>query len=150
MPKLYDRKTPITSGDLLNDRVLPFFEDQGVALLRVLTDRGTEYCGNPERHEYELYLAVENIDHRRTKVKSPQTNGIVERLHKTMLNEFYRVAMRKKIYRSIDQMQLDLDAWLADYNINRPHQSRWCFGKTPLQTFLDSKAIAQEKTLMAA
>jgi transposase InsO family protein len=148
--KLYDRKTPITSADLLNDRVLPFFEGQEVALLRVLTDRGTEYCGNPERHEYELYLAVENIDHSRTKVKSPQTNGIVERLHKTMLNEFYRVAMRKKIYGSMEQMQDDLDAWLNDYNSNRPHQGRWCFGKTPLQTFIDSKNIAKEKTLMAA
>jgi transposase InsO family protein len=148
--KLYDRKTPITSADLLNDRVLPFFEQHDVSLLRILTDRGTEYCGSAERHEYELYLAVEDIDHSRTKVRSPQTNGIVERLHKTMLNEFYRVAMRKKIYRSIDQMQVDLDAWLADYNANRPHQGRWCFGKTPLQTFLDSKTLAKEKTLMAA
>jgi len=95
--KLYDRKTPITAADLLNDRVLPFFEEQGVRLLRVLTDRGTEYCGNPERHQYELYLAVEDIDHSRTKTKSPQTNGIVERFHKTALNEFYRIAFRKKL-----------------------------------------------------
>jgi len=123
---------------------------QEVALQRILTACGTEYCGNPERHEYELYLAVENIDHSRTKVKSPQTNGIVERLHKTMLNEFYRVAMRKKIYHSIQEMQEDLDAWLDDYNTNRPHQGRWCFGKTPLQTFIDSKNITKEKTLIAA
>ena len=107
--KLYDRKTPITAADLLNDRVLPFFEEQGLSLLRVLTDRGTEYCGNPERHEYELYLAVEDIDHSRTKTKSPQTNGIVERFHKTALNEFYRIAFRKKLYRSIDELQTDLD-----------------------------------------
>ena len=96
--KLYDRKTPITAADLLNDRVVPFFDEHEVKLLRVLTDRGSEYCGNPETHEYELYLAVEDIDHTRTKTKSPQTNGIVERFHKTMLNEFYRVAFRKKIY----------------------------------------------------
>jgi transposase InsO family protein len=89
--KLYDRKTSITAADLLNDRVVPFFDSQEVKLLRVLTDRGSEYCGNPERHEYELYLAVENIDHSRTKTKSPQTNGICERFHKTVLNEFYRV-----------------------------------------------------------
>ena len=88
--KLYERKTPITAADLLNDRVVPFFDAQEVKLCRVLTDRGTEYCGNPERHEYELYLAVEDIDHSRTKTKSPQTNGIVERFHKTMLDEFYR------------------------------------------------------------
>jgi transposase InsO family protein len=85
---------------LLNDRVLPFFEEHDVKLLRVLTDRGSEFCGNPERHEYELYLAVEDIDHSRTKTKSPQTNGICERFHKTVLNEFYRVAFRKKVYRS--------------------------------------------------
>jgi hypothetical protein len=102
--KLYDRKTPITAAELLNDRVLPFFEEHGIALCRVLTDRGTEYCGNPENHEYELYLAVENIDHTRTKTKSPQTNGICERFHKTVLDEFYRIAFRKKIYRAIDEL----------------------------------------------
>ena len=148
--KLYDRKTPITAADLLNDRVLPFFEEQGVKLLRVLTDRGTEYCGNPERHEYELYLAIEDIDHSRTKTKSPQTNGIVERFHKTALNEFYRIAFRKKLYRSIDELQIDLDTWLAEFNRQRPHQGRWCFGKTPMQTFLDAKPIAQEKMIAAA
>ena len=148
--KLYDRKTPITAADLLNDRVLPFFEEQGVNLLRVLTDRGTEYCGNPERHEYELYLAIEDIDHSRTKTKSPQTNGIVERFHKTALNEFYRIAFRKKLYRSIDELQIDLDTWLAEFNRQRPHQGRWCFGKTPMQTFLDAKPIAQEKMIAAA
>jgi transposase InsO family protein len=147
--KLYDRKTPITAADLLNDRVLPFFEEQGVELLRVLTDRGTEYCGNPERHEYELYLAVEDIDHSRTKTKSPQTNGIVERFHKTALNEFYRIAFRKKLYRSIEDLQADLDIWLAEFNDQRPHQGRWCFGKTPMQTFLDAKPIAREKMLAA-
>jgi transposase InsO family protein len=85
--KLYDRKTPIVAADLLNDRVLPFFEAHQVRLSRVLTDRGTQYCGT-ERHEYELYLGVEDIDHTRTKVKSPQTKGICERFHKTLLNDF--------------------------------------------------------------
>jgi transposase InsO family protein len=147
--KLYDRKTPITAADLLNDRVLPFFEQHEVKLLRVLTDRGTEFCGNPERHEYELYLAVEDIDHTRTKTKSPQTNGICERFHKTALNEFYRVAFRKKLYRSLDELQADLDAWLADYNESRPHQGRWCFGKTPMQTFLDALPMTKEKMIAA-
>jgi len=118
--KLYDRKTPITAADLLNDRMLPFFEEHHVKLLRVLTDRGSEYCGNPERHEYELYLAVEDVDHSRTKTKSPQTNGICERFHKTVLNEFYRVAFRKKVYRSIDELQADLDTWIKEYNEVRP------------------------------
>ena len=147
--KLYDRKTPITAADLLNDRVLPFFEERGIPLLRVLTDRGTEFRGNPERHEYELHLAVEDVDHSRTKTKSPQTNGIVERFHKTVLHEFYQVAFRKRIYRGIDELQRDLDAWLAEYNEVRPHQGRWCYGKTPMQTFLASLPLAQEKMLRA-
>jgi transposase InsO family protein len=147
--KLYDRKTPITAADLLNDRVLPFFEEHDVKLLRVLTDRGSEFCGNPERHEYELYLAVEDIDHSRTKTKSPQTNGICERFHKTALNEFYRVAFRKKVYHSTDELQADLDAWIKEYNEARSHQGRWCFGKTPMQTFLDAMPMTKEKMIAA-
>jgi transposase InsO family protein len=147
--KLYDRKTPITAADLLNDRVVPFFDEKEVKLSRVLTDRGTEYCGNPEHHEYELYLAVEDIDHSRTKTKSPQTNGICERFHKTVLNEFYRIAFRKKLYASIEDLQNDLDLWVRSYNEERPHQGRWCFGKTPMQTFLDTTPIAKEKMIAA-
>lgn len=155
--KLYDRKTPITAADLLNDRVIPFFDGRDVGVDRVLTGRhrraigpsddgdGTEYCGNPERHEYELYLAVEDIDHTRTRTRSPQTNGICERFHKTVLDEFYRVAFRKRIYEGIAALQADLDAWIAEYNEVRTHQGRWCFGKTPMQTFLDSAPIAREK-----
>jgi transposase InsO family protein len=147
--KLYDRKTPVTAADLLNDRVVPFFEQYEIALNRVLTDRGTEYCGAPDRHDYELYLAIENIDHTRTKTQRPQTNGICERFHKTMLNELYRVAFRKKIYRSLDELQTDLDGWLQDYNKQRPHQGRWCYGKTPMQTFIESVPLAKEKMLAA-
>jgi transposase InsO family protein len=145
--KLYDRKTPLTAADLLNDRVIPFYDEYGVVLQRVLTDRGTEYCGTHDRHEYELYLAVENIDHSRTKTKSPQTNGIVERFHKTMLDEFYRIAFRKKIYATIDELQTHLDAWLTEYNELRTHQGRYCYGKTPMQTFLDAAPTAREKQI---
>jgi transposase InsO family protein len=147
--KLYDRKTPLTAADLLNDRVVPFFEEHGIPLSRMLTDRGTEYCGQPDRHEYELYLAVENIDHTRTKTKHPQTNGICERFNKTCLNEFYRVAFRKKLYHSLEELQADLDAWLREYNEERTHQGRWCYGKTPMRTFLDSLPLAKEKMLAA-
>ena len=147
--KLYDRETPITAADLLNDRVIPYFDSHEVRLLRMLTDRGSEYCGNPERHEYELYLAIEDIDHSRTKTKSPQTNGICERFHKTVLNEFYRVACRKKVYRSIDEPQADLDEWVREYNESRPHQGRWCFGKTPMQTFLDAIPMTKWKMIAA-
>ena len=147
--KLYDRKTPITAADLLNDRVIPFFDEHDIPLLRVLTDRGTEYCGNPERHEYELYLAIEDIDHSRTKTKSPQTNGICERFNKTILDEFYRVAFRKKIYLSIAELQTDLDEWMRGYNEVRTHQGRWCYGKTPMQTFLDTLPLARDKMIAA-
>jgi len=148
--KLYDSKTPITAADTLNDRVLPFFEEHDIRVSRVLTDRGTEYCGQPQSHEYELYLAVENIDHTRTKAKSPQTNGICERFNKTILQEFYQVALRRKLYRAIAELQADLDAWMRDYNTVRTHQGRWCYGKTPMQTFVDMLPVAKEKLLQAA
>ncbi len=147
--KLYDRKTPITAAEILNDRVVPFFDEHAIRISRILTDRGTEFCGSHQSHEYELYLAVENIDHSRTKARSPQTNGICERFHKTVLDEFYRIAFRKRIYASIEQLQADLDAWMRQYNEERSHQGRWCYGKTPMQTFLDTLPLAKEK-LMAA
>jgi transposase InsO family protein len=148
--KLYDRKTALTAAELLNDRVIPFFDEHSLRIDRVLTDRGTEYCGAHDRHEYELYLAVEDIDHTRTRTKSPQTNGICERFHKTLLDEFYRVAFRKKVYRSIEDLQADLDEWMRHYNEARTHQGRWCFGKTPMQTFLDSRSLAREKQNISA
>lgn len=147
--KLYDQKTPVTAADLLNDRVVPFFEGQAVPLQRILTDRGTEFCGRGDQHPYELYLAVEDIDHTRTRVKRPQTNGICERLHRTLLDEFYRVAFRKTIYPTLAALQADLDTFVEHYNLARPHQGRWCYGKTPMQTFLDSVPLAQEKHLAA-
>jgi len=145
--KLYDRKNALVAADMLNDRVLPFYEEQGVPLLRILTDRGTEYCGNREHHEYQLYLAVENIDHSKTKAYHPQTNGICERFHRTLQDEFYSVAFRKRLYRTLEELQADLDSWLREYNEQRPHSGKYCFGKTPMQTFLDSKHLSEEKQL---
>ena len=143
--KLYTTKTPITSADLLNDRVLPCFESQGLPLLRVLTDRGTEYCGKAERHDYELYLAVNDIEHTKTKARSPQTNGICERFHKTILQEFYQVTFRKKLYTEIGSLQTDLDRWLEYYNNERTHQGKMCCGRTPIVTMEDGKKIWREK-----
>lgn len=145
--KLYDRRNALVAADLLNDRVLPFFEEHSLPLLRILTDRGTEYCGAREHHEYQLYLAVENIDHSRTKARHPQTNGICERFHKTMQDEFYATAFRKTLYTSLEQLQADLDAWLEDYNTQRPHSGKYCFGKTPMQTLLDSRQLAWDKII---
>jgi len=145
--KLYDRKNALVAADLLNDQVLPFFEENTVALLRVLTDRGTEYCGAREHHEYQLYLAVEDIDHSRTKARHPQTNGICERFHKTLQDEFYSTAFRKTLYTSLQQLQADLDRWMEEYNRDRPHSGKYCFGKPPMQTFLDSRPLAWDKVL---
>ncbi len=145
--KLYDRKNALVAADLLNDRVIPWYEQHDVDLLRILTDRGTEYCGNREHHEYQLYLAIEDIDHTKTKARSPQTNGICERLHKTMQDEFYSIAFRKKIYTSLEELQADLDAWLVTYNEQRPHSGRYCYGKTPMATFKDSIPLAHAKRL---
>jgi len=145
--KVYDRKTAITAADLLNDKVLPFFEEQQIPLLRILTDRGTEYKGKREHHEYELYLDIENIEHSKIQVRSPQSNGICERLHRTMQEEFYAVAFRRKLYTSLEQLQRDLDDWLDYYNNERPHSGRYCYGKTPMQTFIETKSLAEEKML---
>jgi transposase InsO family protein len=145
--KLYNTKTPITAADVLNDRVLPLFDSYSVPVLRILTDRGTEYCGNKETHDYELFLAINDIDHTKTKARHPQTNGICERFHKTILNEFYQIAFRKKIYNNIEELQIDLDNWLQEYNLNRTHQGKMCCGRTPMQTFLDGIPKWKEKDI---
>ncbi len=145
--QVYDRKNALVAADMLNDKVLPFYQDQQVDLLRILTDRGTEYCGAKEQHEYQLYLNIEDIDHTRTKAKSPQTNGICERFHRTMQEEFYAIAFRKKIYNSLESLQLDMDKWMEYYNSERAHSGRYCYGKTPMQTFSESKAIAKSKNV---
>lgn len=145
--KLYTSKHAITSADIINDRVLPFYEDQQIPLLRILTDRGTEFKGKPEHHEYELYLQIEGIDHSKTQVRHPQSNGICERLHRTMQEEFYAVAFRKKIYSSLEEMQHDLDEWMQFYNNQRPHSGRYCYGKTPMETFKESLILARQKLI---
>ena len=142
---MYDRKNALVAADLLNDRVLPFYEGHGISLLRVLTDRGTEFCGNRENHEYELYLNLEDIDHSKTRAKSPQSNGICERFHKTVLDEFYRVAFRKKVYGSLEELQRDLDLWLTEYNEQRVHSGKYCYGKTPMDTLVATIPLAKAK-----
>lgn len=140
--KLYGEKTAITSAYILNDHILPWYESQSVPLLRIITDRGTECCGKIENHAYQLFLSIENIDHTRTKAYSPQTNEICERFHKTRKEEFYEIALRRKIYSSLEELQKDADHWMKNYNEERPHSGKFCYGKTPYQTFLDAKHIA--------
>jgi transposase InsO family protein len=145
--KLYTTKTPITAADLLNDKVLPFYTSQNLPMLRILTDRGTEYCGKVEQHDYQLYLAINDIDHTKTKAMSPQTNGICERFHKTILQEFYQVTFRKKLYADMETLQKDLDDWLNYYNNERTHQGKICNGRTPMETLLSGKLIWDGKNL---
>ena len=143
--KLYTTKTPITAADILNDRVLPFYEAHDLPVLRILTDRGTEYCGRAETHDYQFFLAINDMDHSKTKAQSPQTNGVCARFHKTILQEFYQVTFRKKLYGNLDGLQADLDEWLDYYNNERTHQGKMCCGRTPMQTLEDGKQIWQEK-----
>ncbi|MBI3260740.1 MAG: IS481 family transposase [Ignavibacteriae bacterium] len=145
--KLYDRKNALVAADLLNDKVIPFFEEQEIKLLRMLTDRGSEYRGNKEQHEYELYCAVEEIEHSCTKAYSPQSNGICERLHRTIQQEFYNVAFRSKIYKTIEELQKDLDHWLEKYNNERTHQGKHCLGETPMGCFNRDRHLAKQKMI---
>lgn len=130
---------------MLNDKVLPFFEQHELPVLRILTDRGTEYCGRRDKHDYQLFLAINDIDHTKTKVRSPQTNSICERFHKTILQEFYQVTFRKKVYEDIETLQAYLDEWITWYNNERTHQGKMCCGRTPLETMIEGKEIWKEK-----
>lgn len=145
--KVYTAKVPLTAADTLNDRVLPFFDEQGVDILRILTDRGTEFCGRLDKHPYQLYLQLHDIEHTRTKARHPQTNGICERFHKTILDEFYKPVFRKKIFDNLADLQTDLDQWLEFYNRERTHQGKRCQGKTPMETFIDAMELAKKANL---
>lgn len=148
--KLYTDKTAITAADFLNDKVLPFFDEEQMQLLRVLTDRGSEYGGKMEKHPYQLFLHLNDIEHSQTKARHPQTNGCTERLNQIIQEEFYSVAFRKTLYTNLDQMQADLDVFMAYYNNDRTNQGKRCQGRTPKQTWDDGyelyKKYVIEKT----
>jgi transposase InsO family protein len=133
--RLYTTKQPVTSIHLLNTDVLPFFEKHRCPVQTILSDNGREFCGRPERHPYELFLQLEGIEHRKTPIRRPQSNGIIERLHRTLLDEHFRTKGREKWYESLEPMQKDLDAFLVLYNTKRPHQGRNMNGRTPLNVF---------------
>ncbi len=153
--RLYTSKLPVTAVHVLNSDVLPFFDKHGAAIKTVLSDHGREYCGRPDQHPYELFLQLEGIEHRTTKVRRPQSNGFVERLHRTLLDEHFRIKGRQKWYESVEEMQKDLDAFMVFYNIKRPHQGRNMRGRTPFKAFADGlkdlkNAKAKESTKKAA
>ena len=135
--RLYANKLPLTAVQLLNNDVLPSFETQGATVEAVLSDNGREFCGREDQHPYELFLQLEGIEHKRTRVRRPQSNGIVERLHRTLLDEHFRVEGRKTWFETIEEMQIALDAYLVLYNTKRPHQGRGMNGRTPERAFRD-------------
>lgn len=133
--KLYLEKTALTAADFLNTKVLPFFDSEQMKTVRVLTDRGTEYCGSIETHPFQLFLYLNNIEHTKTKARHPQTNGCTEKLNQIIQNEFYSVAFRKKVYTTLEEIQNDLDSYMNEYNNERTNQGKRCLGRTPMQTF---------------
>jgi len=133
--RLYTSKLPVTAVHVLNNDVLPFFEAHGARIETILSDNGREFCGRPDKHPYELFLQLEEIEHRTTQVRRPQSNGFIERMHRTLLDEHFRIAGRTKWYETLDEMQADLDAYLEHYNNKRPHQGRNMNGKTPYAVF---------------
>ena len=134
---LYTSKLPLTAVHVLNDKVLPFFEEHDAKIQTILSDNGREFCGREDHHPFELFLQLEEIEHRTTQVRRPQSNGIVERMHKTLLDEHFRIKGRTKFYESLDEMQIDLDEYLKTYNQERAHQGRNMNGRTPCQAFID-------------
>lgn len=145
--RLYTSKLPVTAVHLLNEDVLPFFEAQGIAVQTILSDNGREYCGRADSHPYELFLQLEGIAHRTTKVRRPQSNGFIERLHRTLLDEHFRIMGRTKWYEGVEEMQKDLDVYLVQYNTKRPHQGRMMEGRTPLAQFKRGKPKAKAASL---
>jgi len=148
--KLYTSKLPETAVDVLYDRVLPFYEAQGIIVEHVLTDNGREYCGRPMIHPYQIFLEFNDIEHRRTKVARPRTNGFVERFNRTVLDEFFRETFREKFYASVEELQADLDQWLEHYNYERPHRGYRNMGRRPIETIEAGKLVREQRIMKEA
>jgi transposase InsO family protein len=143
---LHTTKRPEAAAAVLHNAVLPFYAAHAIPVSAVLTDNGREFCGT-ESHPYELYLALNEIEHRRTKVHKPQTNGFVERFNRTVLDECFRTPFRTTFYESVEQLQSDLDDRLRDYNDERPHQGYRNLGRRPMDTvnlFLEERGPVSE------
>jgi transposase InsO family protein len=141
-------KQPEWAVSVLYNDALPFYEERAIPVGAVLTDNGMEFCGT-DTHPYELFLALSEIEHRRTKVNSPRTNGFVERFHRTVLDELLRVKLRATFYESLEALQLDLDAWLTYYNQERPHLGYRNRGRRPLDTvndYLNARSTSELST----
>ena len=148
--KLYTSKLPENAVDLLYDRVLPFYLEQGLEVEHILTDNGRQYCGRAMIHPYQIFLDLNDIEHRRTQVARPRTNGFVERFNRTILDEFFREAFRNKFYASVEELQEDVDQWLHHYNHERPHRGCRNMGRRPIETIEQGKVIRDQRMKLAA
>lgn len=133
--RLYTSKLPITAVHVLNTDVLAFFEQHQAKIRTILSDNGREFCGRPDQHPYELFLQLEEIEHRTTKVRRPQSNGFIERFHRTLLDEHLRPAGRTTWYETMEEMQTALECYLKSYNTARPPRGRGMNGRTPEEVF---------------
>ncbi len=141
---LHTSKQPEAAALVVHNDVLPFYQARDLTVGAILTDNGREFCGT-DMHPYELYLTLNEIEHRRTKVRSPQTNGFIERFNRTALDEFFRIAFRTTFYESVEHLQTDFDQWLVSYNTQRPHQGYRNMGRTPSETIaLFLKTVKKE------
>lgn len=93
---------------------------------------------------------MEDIEHSKIKANHPQIYGICERFQRTIKQECSGIAFRKKIYVSIEELQIDVDRWIANYNESRPHNGKFCYGKTSMQPFRETRHLAKEMTIPAA
>lgn len=141
---LYAGRVPEAAVAVLHNDVLPFYQERGIPVGAVLTDNGREFCGTPT-HPFELYLALNDLEHRRTRVRSPQTNGFVERFHGTVQSEFFQPTLRQRFYPTPEDLQVDLDAWLIHYNTERPHRGYRNRGKRPMDTINDYLTLVQQE-----
>jgi transposase InsO family protein len=140
---LHTSKVPEAAVAVLHNDVLPFYAERGLVIEKVLTDNGREFCGT-ETHPFEVYLALNDLAHKRTKVRHPQTNGFVERFHRTVKEEFFEVALRETFYETVEALQADLDRWLLHYNTERPHLGYRNRGKRPIDTINAYLHVTQE------
>ena len=139
--KVYRDKTVVSAIDFLETKVLPVYEQFNIPLDRILTDNGKKYTthwvnGN---HEYGEFLKQNSIRHTRIKPRMPQRNGIVERFNRTLLEEFYQIAMMKKVYSSLSELQDDLDQFIDYFNFKRTNQGYRLKGQISYQKFFDDK-----------
>ena len=145
--KLFTEKSALAAVDLLKNQVTPLFDKQAIPLLRMLTDKGTEYCGKKTTHAYQDYLNQKGIKHIKTKTCSLQATEIFEHFHKIIKHECYDVLFRRNIYRRLDDIQKDVSHWVTFYNQERPHSGKYCYGKTPWRTWLDARILAKGEQL---